>query len=43
MLKAIGFSYGTALGATFSAMFPDKVDKVVLDGNVNVHEYYSGL
>jgi hypothetical protein len=24
-------------------MFPEKVDKVVLDGNVNVHEYYSGL
>ncbi|KAK5219066.1 hypothetical protein LTR99_006552 [Exophiala xenobiotica] len=23
-------------------MFPEKVDKVVLDGNVNVQEYYSG-
>jgi len=43
LLRYWGFSYGTALGATFSAMFPDKVDKVVLDGNVNVHEYYSGL
>merc|ERR1712000_76788 len=42
LLRYWGFSYGTALGATFSAMFPEKVDKVVLDGNVNVHEYYSG-
>lgn len=23
-------------------MFPERVDKVVLDGNINVHEYYSG-
>ncbi|KIV83824.1 hypothetical protein PV11_05815 [Exophiala sideris] len=42
LLRYWGFSYGTALGATFSAMFPEKVDKVVLDGNVNVQEYYSG-
>lgn len=38
----LGFSYGTALGATFSLMFPEKVDKVILDGNVNVEEYWSG-
>ncbi|GAA5978813.1 hypothetical protein JCM5350_004830 [Sporobolomyces pararoseus] len=27
-----GFSYGTILGATFSAMFPDKVNRFILDG-----------
>lgn len=27
-----GQSYGTALGATAAAMFPDRVDKVALDG-----------
>jgi pimeloyl-ACP methyl ester carboxylesterase len=37
-----GFSYGTLLGATFAAMFPEKVGSMVIDGNVNVHEYYSG-
>ncbi|KIW20228.1 hypothetical protein PV08_00803 [Exophiala spinifera] len=42
LLRYYGFSWGTILGATFAAMFPDRVDKMVLDGNVNVHEYYSG-
>jgi pimeloyl-ACP methyl ester carboxylesterase len=37
---AAGFSYGTTLGATLVAMFPDKVDKVILDGVQNPHEYY---
>ncbi|KAJ9499884.1 hypothetical protein H2202_004874 [Exophiala xenobiotica] len=26
----------------YYAMFPERVDKVVLDGNINVHEYYAG-
>ncbi|KAL6240311.1 hypothetical protein RBB50_012778 [Rhinocladiella similis] len=42
LLRYYGFSWGTLLGATFAAMFPERVDKMVLDGNVNVHEYYSG-
>ncbi|ETI28736.1 hypothetical protein G647_01187 [Cladophialophora carrionii CBS 160.54] len=42
LLRYWGFSYGTVLGATFAAMFPEKVGKIVIDGNVNVHEYYSG-
>ncbi|KAF4952979.1 hypothetical protein FSARC_12518 [Fusarium sarcochroum] len=41
-LRYWGFSYGTTLGATVSAMFPDRIDKVVLDGNQNIHEYYYG-
>jgi pimeloyl-ACP methyl ester carboxylesterase len=41
-LKYWGFSYGTYLGATFAAMFPDKVGRMVNDGNVDAVEYSSG-
>ncbi|ORY71862.1 TAP-like protein-domain-containing protein [Pseudomassariella vexata] len=34
-----GFSYGTLLGATFAAMFPDKVGRVILDGVVDADHY----
>ncbi|MER5674002.1 alpha/beta hydrolase [Pseudonocardia alni] len=33
-LSYLGLSYGTFLGATYAAMFPDKVRALVLDGNV---------
>ena len=42
-LLVVGLSYGTTLGATVAAMFPDRMDKVLLDGVMNVHEYYHGL
>ncbi|OIW32306.1 hypothetical protein CONLIGDRAFT_698959 [Coniochaeta ligniaria NRRL 30616] len=35
-----GFSYGTILGATFAAMFPEYVGRLVLDGVVNSDEWY---
>ncbi|KAK5226028.1 hypothetical protein LTR99_002191 [Exophiala xenobiotica] len=38
-----GYSYGTLLGATVAAMFPDRVDRVILDGNINPTDYYHGL
>ncbi|GAA3536872.1 proteinase [Aeromicrobium flavum] len=31
-----GFSYGTQLGATYAELFPDKVERMVLDGAVDV-------
>ncbi|PBK65608.1 alpha/beta-hydrolase [Armillaria solidipes] len=41
-LQYWGFSYGTVLGSTFAAMFPDKVERMILDGVVDVDGYYSG-
>lgn len=40
-LRWWGQSYGTLLGSTLIAMFPDKIDKAVLDGVMNAHEYYN--
>ncbi|KAL3481930.1 TAP-like protein-domain-containing protein [Aspergillus californicus] len=40
MLRYWGFSYGTTLGATLAAMFPDRIDKMIFDAVQNVHEYY---
>ncbi|KAK0730168.1 TAP-like protein-domain-containing protein [Lasiosphaeris hirsuta] len=37
-----GFSYGTVLGGTFAAMYPDKVERMVNDGNVDYKEWYYG-
>ncbi|KAF8905797.1 hypothetical protein CPB84DRAFT_1844791 [Gymnopilus junonius] len=36
-----GFSYGSILRATFAAMFPDKVERLVIDGVVDAENYYS--
>jgi pimeloyl-ACP methyl ester carboxylesterase len=37
-----GWSYGTVLGTTFSALFPTRVGRVVLDGVVDAEDYYEG-
>jgi pimeloyl-ACP methyl ester carboxylesterase len=34
-LTYLGLSYGTFLGATYANLFPDKVGRMVLDGNVS--------
>ncbi|KAM0329278.1 hypothetical protein ACHAQA_004583 [Verticillium albo-atrum] len=39
--ESIGFSYGTVIGATVAAMFPDRIDKMVIDGVVNPHDWYN--
>ncbi|KAL5119967.1 hypothetical protein ACEQ8H_002065 [Pleosporales sp. CAS-2024a] len=43
LIRYWGYSYGTLLGATLSAMFPDQIDRVILDGNINPTDYYRGL
>lgn len=40
MLRFWGISYGTLLGSTLAAMFPERIDRMVIDGVVNPHEYY---
>lgn len=41
-LRYWGFSYGTILGGTFAAMYPDRVERLVSDGNVDYEEWYNG-
>ncbi|KAK1226883.1 hypothetical protein PQX77_010130 [Marasmius sp. AFHP31] len=35
-----GLSYGSVLGYTFASMFPDKVERIVIDGIVDPEDYY---
>ncbi|KAK0479961.1 Alpha/Beta hydrolase protein, partial [Armillaria luteobubalina] len=41
-LQYWGYSYGTTIGATFAAMFPDKIERMVLDGVMDMEGYYIG-
>lgn len=43
LIRYWGFSYGTLLGSTIAAMFPEKIDRMILDGNINPTDYYRGL
>jgi pimeloyl-ACP methyl ester carboxylesterase len=37
-----GRSYGTVLGSTFATMFPDRIERALLDGVVNADVYFGG-
>ncbi len=41
-LQYWGFSYGTEIGGHFASMFPDRVGRMVLDGNGDFPDYLSG-
>ncbi|KAK5990010.1 Serine protease Hip1-like protein [Cladobotryum mycophilum] len=40
-LRYWGFSYGTLLGGVFAALFPERVERLVSDGNVNYKGWYN--
>ncbi|KAH9832382.1 TAP-like protein [Teratosphaeria destructans] len=42
-LQYWGFSYGTYLGNTFAAMFPERVHRIVVDGVVDAYNYKKTL
>ncbi|KAL8691914.1 MAG: hypothetical protein Q9224_004072 [Gallowayella concinna] len=42
LLNYMGVSYGTLLGSTVAAMFPDRMGKLVLDAVINPRDYYAG-
>ena len=39
-LSYLGFLYGTVLGGTYAALFPDRVGRMVLDGVLDFNDYY---
>ncbi|KAK5089962.1 hypothetical protein LTR05_000130 [Lithohypha guttulata] len=39
LLNYWGWSYGTYLGNTFASMFPNRVGRIILDGNVDPIDY----
>lgn len=41
-IQYYGVSYGSYLGGTFAAMFPDRVGRLVVDGVVEYNNYLSG-
>ncbi|KAI0645977.1 alpha/beta-hydrolase [Trametes meyenii] len=42
-LQYWGFSYGSILGQYFSAIYPDKVERVIIDGVYDSHNYRAAL
>ncbi|KAI0130387.1 TAP-like protein-domain-containing protein [Xylariales sp. AK1849] len=42
LLRYYGFSYGSVLGATVAALFPNRIDKIIIDGVPNPHQWYHG-
>ncbi|KZV76859.1 hypothetical protein PENSPDRAFT_622357 [Peniophora sp. CONT] len=41
-LNYYGVSYGTVLGATVASIYPDKIERMVLDGVADAEAYYAG-
>lgn len=41
-IKYWGNSYGTIIGQTFASLFPDRVERLILDGVCDSHDYHFG-
>jgi pimeloyl-ACP methyl ester carboxylesterase len=41
-LNYYGISYGTVLGATFASLYPNRINRMLLDGVVDSEGYYNG-
>lgn len=41
-LRYWGFSYGTVLASMFATLFPDRIDRIVSDGNVDIRGWIMG-
>jgi predicted small metal-binding protein len=42
-LNYYGASYGTVIGSTFAALYPNRVRRMILDGVVDANVWYQGL
>lgn len=42
LIHYYGVSYGTIIGQTLAALFPDRIGRIIVDGNVNSQQYYTG-
>ncbi|KAI1869038.1 uncharacterized protein JN550_006025 [Neoarthrinium moseri] len=42
-VKYWGVSYGTILGGTFAALYPDRVERLVSDGNVDYGDWFANV
>ncbi|KAF8959373.1 TAP-like protein-domain-containing protein [Flammula alnicola] len=40
-LQYWGFSYGTVLGAVFASLFPDRIERMVVDGVTDAEDYFA--
>lgn len=43
LIRYWGFSYGSLLGQTLAALFPERIDRLIIDGVLNYHEWYNDL
>ncbi|KAH8712115.1 TAP-like protein-domain-containing protein [Phaeosphaeriaceae sp. PMI808] len=38
-----GVSYGTVIGHTLAALYPNRIGRIIIDANVNSDDFYNGL